>query len=450
MTPCRAPRRFFRVRLFAALLALAAAAPPAEALAQDFFSDLFGGLFGGGGGGGGGGHRRRPSYDRPAREPRYEREPRHVRRLAPHAQPQRRSVARPSSGQRDAPRRVEKSQSEVAFHVAVLGDAFSQLLAEGLDETFAENPKIGVFRKGKDNSGLVRSDYFDWLKSAREIAAGEPKPDVAVVMIGGNDRQALGEESRALEPLSPRWREIYEGRVDSLIQILKEKNIPVIWVGLPIMQPTAYSAAIAEINGIFRTSAAKAGVPFVDLWDKFTDERGQYAAFGPDVKGQIVKLRSSDGIHFTRDGARKLAHFVEGEIRRVYDARETAAPAAPPTPQPDAGTAAAPTPAPAAPAQPVVFQPPAETAPRAAAPPILPAERPAIGAPQPLNAAVAAPSDELARRSGAKDARDKTAPIEKAVAAHVFFEGGDQPARPGRADDFTMRPAAPPAQTIPQ
>ena len=38
---------------------------------------------------------------------------------------------------------------------------------------------------------------------------------------------------------------------------------------------------------------------------------------GPDETGQIRPLRTYDGIHFTKFGARKLAHYVERDLRRV-------------------------------------------------------------------------------------------------------------------------------------
>ena len=42
---------------------------------------------------------------------------------------------------------------------------------------------------------------------------------------------------------------------------------------------------------------------------------------GPDFEGQIRRLRSGDGIYFTKAGARKLAHYVEREILRSLVAR---------------------------------------------------------------------------------------------------------------------------------
>ena len=53
------------------------------------------------------------------------------------------------------------------------------------------------------------------------------------------------------------------------------------------------------------------------VWDGFVDESGRFNLQGPDFEGQIRRLRASDGVHFTKAGARKLAHYVEREIRRV-------------------------------------------------------------------------------------------------------------------------------------
>jgi hypothetical protein len=59
------------------------------------------------------------------------------------------------------------------------------------------------------------------------------------------------------------------------------------------------------------------------------------------VNGVNVRLRAADGVHFNKAGARKAAHFVEPEIRKLLEAAlqppETpagAAPEAPATPAP--------------------------------------------------------------------------------------------------------------------
>ena len=230
-----------------------------------------------------------------------------------------------------------------------------------------------------------------------------------------------------------------------MFSAFKEKGVPFIMVGLPVMKAEKYSADMERLNEIYHSEADKAGVVFVDIWDKFADERGQYSAFGPDVNGEIVKLRLADGVHFTEAGARKLAHFVEADIKKIYEAHaqpEQAPAAGATTPAPPAATPAASANAAAVPFDPALRAPgqaPGMELPPAA--PKLPDARPAIGSKQQLTS-FSPGSDELAarvnsaRRMGAEDSP------ERALATHVLIEGGDQPTRRGRADDFSY--GAPP------
>src|SRR5690242_3967925 len=56
---------------------------------------------------------------------------------------------------------------------------------------------------------------------------------------------------------------------------------------------------------------------FVDIWDGFVDEDGDYAVQGPDFEGQMRRLRTADGVHFTKAGAVKIASYVDRELQRV-------------------------------------------------------------------------------------------------------------------------------------
>ncbi|MFV0282041.1 MAG: DUF459 domain-containing protein [Rhodoblastus sp.] len=205
--------------------------------------------------------------------------------------------------------------------VAVIGDNIAYHLAQGLRNTEEDDGGIGLAlsRNTKDSSGLVRDDYYDWQASLREILAGPEKYGAIVIMIGSNDRQDLRDSDGRYEPLTPRWKEIYAARVDALIAQIKAKNIPFYWIGLPIMRSERYSGDIQQINEIYRARVEAAGGKYVDVWDAFADEKGRYNTFGPDVSGQIVKIRTSDGIHFTNAGQRKLAYFVEQAMRSLTE-----------------------------------------------------------------------------------------------------------------------------------
>ena len=429
-----------RRALALAVIALAALlASPEASLAQDPFSDFFGGLFGS----------RRAPVQRPADEPR-------VRRIMPHQENRPPTYWRGGEAARTAPKRAvkrseptpgsggettkrETPEVTATYFVAVMGDTLGILLANGLEETFADKPEIGILRRAKESSGLVRSDFYDWPKTAKDIANGTQKIDVAVMMIGSNDRQSLREGAQSDEPFSPHWRELYAARIDAVMAPFREKKIPVVWVGLPVMKNESFSADMGKLNDLFREEVAKNDGIYVDLWEALADERGRFSAFGPDINGQIVKLRTADGVHFTEAGALSVAHFVANEIKKLYDERKQPEPeAAPGAPaakaQPPASTAA--------PSGPIIFRSPEK--PLSSEAPALP-ERPANGPVQTLTGAPASGgAPELARRAPAPASAPAPAGADaQALARHVFVEGGDQPPRPNRADDYSWKPAAP-------
>src|SRR5262249_7328752 len=107
-------------------------------------------------------------------------------------------------------------------------------------------------------------------------------------------------------------------------------GVPVVWVVLPPQRDTDAAADASYLNELYRSQAEKAGIAYVDIWDGFVDEAGKFAPQGPDYLGQTRRLRTSDGVYFTKFGARKLALYVEREIERMGGNKGV--PVAPPVP----------------------------------------------------------------------------------------------------------------------
>ena len=123
-----------------------------------------------------------------------------------------------------------------------------------------------------------------------------------------------------------------------MIAVLKTKGVPVLWVGLPAVRGPKATADMLFLDSLYREAAGKAGITYVDVWDGFVDEAGRFLQQGPDFEGQIRQLRSYDGVYFTKAGARKLAHYVEREIKRLLASRSApiALPTEPATPDANA------------------------------------------------------------------------------------------------------------------
>ncbi|MCA0423796.1 MAG: DUF459 domain-containing protein [Proteobacteria bacterium] len=320
--------------------------------------------------------------------------------------------------------------------VAVVGDSLSVFLAQGLQETYADRPSVTFVRRNRESSGLVRDDYFDWPKAMRELTGSGEKLDAIIIMLGSNDRQQLRDESGAHDVLSEYWRGLYTQRVDSLMALAKARNVPVIWVGLPIMRLERYSVDLAALNAIYKARAAQAGIAYVDVWEAFAGDDGLYAVNGPDVGGEIVRLRTPDGVHFTKSGARKLAFFVDKELQKVVAAIQTrlqpevlpGAPTAKPAPDGGALVMLPPTPDSQPAGRRSIDSMLGVALPDLPAMPTL-APRPPQGPVIALTAPVRAAGGALARDSGA------LAPGE---ALSVYRRGLPLSPKPGRIDDFRV------------
>ena len=253
--------------------------------------------------------------------------------------------------------------------IVVIGDANADWLAYGLEDAYSEQSEIGMVRKHRTDSGLIRYDArreIEWPQVVREIIAAE-KPKFIVMMIGNNDRQTIREKAppaprrgapkASAQPAQPaqspappdpeqqppeaaeqhhrtpeqarqaaygpwefrseKWELAYIKRIDAIIAALKSAGVPVIWVGLASQRGTKSSQDSSYLNELYRSRAEKAGIFYVDIWEGFVDEFGRYSPQGPDYEGQIRRLRTDDGVYFTKFGARKLAHYVEREIQRI-------------------------------------------------------------------------------------------------------------------------------------
>lgn len=384
--------------------------------------------------------------------------------------PQKKAQVREDFSRAPAP---DKRETPATRNVLVLGDAMADWLAYGLENAYAETPEMGVIRKHKTVSGLIRyqpkGDPADWAAAAKGILAGE-HPDAIVVMLGLNDRMAIRESASApadkkadkgkkdeqakpdqkSDPNKPdankpgaadsaakpeerapaeadladdadnsdaparekaarsgsgsyefredRWAELYAKKIEEMIAVLKTKGVPVLWIGLPAVRGTKSTSDAQYLNALYRDAAGKAGITYVDVWDGFVDEGGRYLQQGPDFEGQIRRLRSYDGVYFTKAGARKLAHYAEREIARLLAGRSA----------------------------PIVVpaEPEAETKPEG------PAPRPLVGPLVPLVAASIATDQLLGGPGGRSTPSD-------ALAMKTLVKGEPLVPPPGRADDFS-------------
>ena len=154
-------------------------------------------------------------------------------------------------------------------------------------------------------------------KRRRQQKSAAPSDAAAAAQPAGVDTTQHPVPGRSYDFHTDLWAELYVKRIDAMIAALKSKGVPVLWVGLPALRGPKSTSDMAYLDELYRERAERAGIYYVDIWDGFTDDQGRYAVDGPDFEGQIRRLRTADGVHFTKAGAVKLASYVDQELRRV-------------------------------------------------------------------------------------------------------------------------------------
>lgn len=195
------------------------------------------------------------------------------------------------------------------YNVVVFGDSLGDGLWAGLYHVLQKDKRFNVIKKSRVATGFSRHDYYDWNKAAHEIAA-ETKIDIAVVVMGTNDRQPIVQDGQRHALFDSGWREIYRQRVDEFTATLKATGAPVYWMEIPVMRSPRFGGDMQKFNEIFEERAAANGVTFVRTDGLATGADGGYTAYGEDRFGRTRLLRAEDGIHFTMAGYELLGDRI--------------------------------------------------------------------------------------------------------------------------------------------
>jgi hypothetical protein len=210
---------------------------------------------------------------------------------------------------------ITKKPKNGVFKVVVLGDSLADGLYSGLYRLNRNNDRLKIKKKSKVNTGIVRSDRYDWNKGVKKIAATRAY-EIAVVLIGLNDLQTFRGLGKAHHFKQTGWVKQYEKRIEKMILDLKAADMAVYWVGIPITTPKRYQKEYAYLNEFFKKAAEKHDLRYIDTWTGLANEKGKYTPFWRNASGKKSQIRTRDGIHFTPDGYLIFAGFLNDILKK--------------------------------------------------------------------------------------------------------------------------------------
>lgn len=214
--------------------------------------------------------------------------------------------------------------------VALAGDS---MMAVGLSATLmrqaAGNRNLRIVKAFRSGTGLARPEVFNWMDEYPAML-GTEKPDVVIVAMGANDGQGFVVGDKVLPYGSEDWQKVYQDRLASFLAMVGSGGARVVWVALPPMRVAAYDKRVTDINRIAYTVVRQH--PEADWWNPvsyISDESGGFREFVTLGNGRTMRIRSSDGIHLSDEGAGLLTTVLIKWLDPPQPAAGAGTPAAP-------------------------------------------------------------------------------------------------------------------------
>ena len=194
-----------------------------------------------------------------------------------------------------------------------IGDSIGEDLGFGLGDVFSTDPAVRVVQEGLEDTGLARTDYYNW-PATLAVDLHRYRPKIVVVMLGANDAQALYVSGTTYLPFgtpsaSPGWWRVYTARVALVMQEATDAGAHVMWVGLPPMGPgsTVPSWFPQQLNRVFYAEAlSHPGVAYFSAAKVLSSDKGGFTEY-MNIGGSELAVRSADGVHLLNAGYDLLA-----------------------------------------------------------------------------------------------------------------------------------------------
>ena len=161
------------------------------------------------------------------------------------------------------------------------------------------------------DTGLTRLDYYPWVAEL-ESDMYHYRPQVVIGMMGANDAQGF------VDPPTPygtaAWKAQYRRNVGQFFTIGKEYGAQMFWVSVPAISPLGRSEYLQLVRAIQQREAGIHHVFYFDS-DSVLSPGGTYHEY-LRLNGQIVEVRTTDGIHLEPAGADLLANAVLLDVEK--------------------------------------------------------------------------------------------------------------------------------------
>ncbi len=177
---------------------------------------------------------------------------------------------------------------------------------------------------GRVATGLTRPDVFNWFQEISDQVK-TLHPHVVVVNFGANDNHDFmtgAPEGTSIGSFaSPTWSAEYRRRVGAVMDTVNRAGGIVVWIGLPVARSEVQTQRFDRINALVLEEAkTRPGkVIFIDTYTMFAGDNGGFTEYLENAKGDTVRVRAGDGVHFDTAGGDMIAREVLKRLNGLFD-----------------------------------------------------------------------------------------------------------------------------------
>lgn len=195
------------------------------------------------------------------------------------------------------------------------GDSMMQGVAPHVQQYLQKNHNISSVNLAKQSTGLAYPSLFNWPKTIDETLTNNANIKILVVFLGPNDPWDMPDlvNGGQLKFQTPEWETGYRQRMVSILDSAKNHGVKVIWITPPNMKKQTLNEQMIYLNQVMQDELKQHDVLTIDARELLGTSNDVYNDYL--VKdGETIKMRTSDGIHFSIKGQKLIAQALQDQI----------------------------------------------------------------------------------------------------------------------------------------
>lgn len=210
------------------------------------------------------------------------------------------------------PKALTKINLNANQKVFFVGDSLMQGVAPWVMKELQNSHHIQSINLSKQSTGLSYDKFLDWPLTVETTFKQNPDIGLMVVFLGPNDPWAVPDPDNkgafvAFD--SQRWQELYHAKMQRLLDSAKSYNASVVWVAPPNAKKPTLNRQMIALRAIMQSGLDPSQVLLLNAQTIVGETDNAYAD-SLVIEGKPTKMRTSDGIHFTPEGQKRLAHAI--------------------------------------------------------------------------------------------------------------------------------------------